>query len=461
MTLKNAALAYFKHAAGSLAAPTFTNTAGSRLRLQRLVNENLNTNQQRDESNEVRGDAQSSGSTITSVSASGSVSLQYSLDTYDDFLVALLYANDVNDAGTGREDGWLQGGFTAQADILATPGSVTFQFADGSLNGTFLRAPTAGERIYVRGFGNKNLDTIWQVASGATTSKIVLENDTGMADVATYAGLAANLTATAVTVLPVKGYTRNGTFERRLGLVRMYTDVDQAGTTGTSGLNATDWALFRGGVPNSLQLAVAPGQAGWTGTLSFLLSDEAIVQDATATSNLGGFRVTNWNQVQVVNTNPLVNPIQSVLMVKLRKVGAAVTAATRVDPLSYNINIANNASEIQATRNAGAVAINQGSFQISVGMSLLYIDPTYHRSMLQDEAYEVEIGVADANGLAQLWRFPAARLTSERPNPGKNQPIAQNLTFSVEAGGAPFAFTGFTNTTLRMVEVLSFYTRTL
>jgi biopolymer transport protein TolR len=30
------------------------------------------------------------------------------------------------------------------------------------------------ERIFVRGFGNKNLDTVWVVAAGATTSKIIV-----------------------------------------------------------------------------------------------------------------------------------------------------------------------------------------------------------------------------------------------------------------------------------------------
>lgn len=452
---KNPALAYYKEGANKT-APVFNNTT-SKLRLLRLVNEDLNTNFQRDESNEVRGDAQSSGSVIVSASGSGSLSLQYSLDTYDDFLIGLLYG--ANDAGTGRENGWLAGGFTALGDILASPASVTFQVADNSFNSAaaFARAPAAGERIYVRGFGNKNLDTIFVVAAGATTSKIVVENDTGDAGgVDSYAGVSADVVGAAVTILPVKGYARNGTFERNFGLVRMYSDTDLAGSVSTSGLNAVDWALFRGCIGSSIQLAVAPGQAGWTGTIAFLFSDETNLTDASSNSNVGGFDIDNWDEVQVINSNPLANAIQSVLMVRLRKDNGAITTATRTDPLSFNINISNNASEIQATRNRGAIAINQGTFAVSVAMSLLYIDAAFHNAMLADSFYEVEIAVADSDGRAQLWRFPKARLTSNRPNPGKNNPIAQNLSFTCEAGGNGFVGTAGQG---RMVELLSFYLR--
>jgi hypothetical protein len=456
VSTRNPILGYYKEGANK-AAPAFANTNGStKLRLLRLVSEDLNSNLRREESNEVRGDAQSSGSVIVGANGTGSIQLQYSLDTYDDLLVGLLYAADVGDAGTLREDGWQQGGFTPLADVMAAAASVTFQVADGSFNGTFARAPAAGERIYVTGFGNKNLDTIWVVAAGATTSKVIVENDTGMASVATYAGVAADVVAANVLIRPVKGYTRNGTLERKFGLVRMYTDTSLAGTNSTSGLNAVDWALFRGAVPTSIQLAVAPGQAGWTGTMSFLFSDESIVTDASSNANIGGFDVDNWDEVLPPNTNPLVNAIQSVVMVRLRKNSGAITTATRCDPLSFNFSVANNAQEIEATRNLGAIEINLGTFTVSVVLALLYIDGSYHRSMLQDDFFEIEIGVADSQGRCQLWRAPKGRMTSERPNPGKNQVVQQNLSFSCEAGGDGFVG-GAGNG--RMVEVLTFYQR--
>jgi len=459
---KNPGLGYVKETKGSYGNTTVPNSGNNNLRVLRLVSEDYNTAFQRDESNEVRNDAQSSGSVIVSANVGGSLQLQYSLDTYDDFLVGLLYADD--DSVVTREDGWTSAGFTPLADVTTADEAVTFEVSDSSLNhGTgWDRTPAEGEIIFATGFGNKNLDTVFRVGASPTSTKITLVNDTGEASVAAYAGLSSDLAGTAVRIYAVRGYTRNSTYERSFQIVRFYSDTSLAGTTSTTGLDSTDWALFRGMIPNSLQLAVAPGQAGWTGTMSFIGKDEQIIDDATSAA-VGGFDVQNWNEAVIANSNPLANAIQSVVMVRLLRNGLAETNAVRVDPLSFSMNVANNAQEVSATRNLGAIAINQQTFSASVQMSLLYIDSTYHAGMLADDFYEVEIAVADADGRCQLWRFPKARYVSERPNPGRNNPVAQNLTFTAEAGGAPYDASdgaGYgTAGTARMVEVLSFYQR--
>jgi hypothetical protein len=104
-----------------------------------------------------------------------------------------------------------------------------------------------------------------------------------------YAGIAADGSA-SVTVLPVKGYTRNATLERPFGFVRLYTDSELAGTASTTGLATVDWAVFRGCILTGIQLACAPGSAGWTGSFSALLADEVVVTDATSAANVGGSR---------------------------------------------------------------------------------------------------------------------------------------------------------------------------
>jgi hypothetical protein len=132
-------------------------------------------------------------------------------------------------------------------------------------------------------------------------------------------------------------------------------------------------------------------------------------------------------------------------MVRLKKVGQAITTATRVDPQSFNVNVTNGATDLQATRNRGAIAIIGPAVGATVTMALLYVDPTFHQAMLADDAYEIEVGVGASEGRAQLWRFPKNRFTSTRPNPGVNQAVLQNMTFESEPGGQPFAYTGFTN----------------
>jgi hypothetical protein len=218
-------------------------------------------------------------------------------------------------------------------------------------------------------------------------------------------------------------------------------------------LDGVDVAVFRGAFVTTMQLSVAPGQAGWTGSLSVLHAGEESATDIVAAPlALSGFQLTNWNLSSAINTNPLPDAILGVANVKLRKIGVA--DGTRIDPLSLNLSISNNSSEVSALRNAGALAVIQGSTSASVDMEVIYESSLLHDSMIADDAYEIEIGIVDSDGKAQLIRLPKCRLVSERPNPGKNSPIVQRLTFTAEPGGTDYA--GVAGA--KMVEILRFYT---
>ena len=471
MASKVLGLAYFKESYPGSGAygvvPAGIDAAGF-AQMMRLVDDSIDTDLSRQESNEIRSDAQSSGSIVTDAKAGGSFNLQWSLQTYDDLLPGLLYAAD--DAGTARNDGWRAGGFTpAAATPLASAGSLTWNFATNKFTATFTRAPLVGEKVFVTGFGNKNLDTIWEVASSPapSTTEFTPVNDTGATDVSTYAGVTANVTTTTGKVVDAQGYARNGTAERSYGLVKFFSDSSLAGTTSSSGLTTVDWSVFRGQIPATLQLAAAPGQAGFTGSMTFKGKDEVLISNATVATQ--GYVVSDWNRFLAPTTVALVNTLQNVVMVRLKKItGAAPVAAdyTRVDPLSLSLNLNNNGTEIGALRNLGAIAIQQGTFSATIALSLLYIDSRYHAAMLAGQAYEVELGLADSAGNCQLWRFPKCQLTSKRPNPGKNKPVETPLSFVAEAGGSGLeaAANSLTQSSLdtagKMVEVVRFYVLT-
>ncbi|HZN47003.1 MAG TPA: phage tail tube protein [Ramlibacter sp.] len=445
------------------------------IQLLRLVSDDLNTTLQREESNEIRADAQSSGSIITNASVGGSVQLQWSMKTYDDFIPGLLYST--SDAGTGRDNGWLAGGYVLPTALMATPQSVTFVFATNkfTFSPVLGRAPVAGEKILIRGFGNRNLDTVWEVsATTPGTAEFTPVNDTGAATVAAYAGVTADVTVTTGFAAQVVGYARNGTLERSFGLLKTFTDISAAGPAGTTPVLTAghDWAAFRGMIAQSLQISASPGQAGWTGSLTFLGKDEIILGPNVTVANQG-FAVDNWDCFTVPTTVPLVNTLQNVILVRVRESdstlsgsppgygGAASPLCRRHDPLSANINVSNNGTGVGALRNLGNILVQQGTFTASVTLSVIYDGPSYHTGMLVDKAYELEIGLMDASFNAQLWRFPRCRLLSERPNPGKNQVVQTTLTFSAEAGGD--GMTGTAQLTLetantgKMIEVLRFY----
>lgn len=465
----NLSLLYYREADCNYNAPDFDTTAPRDLRALRLVSEDLNSTQALDEASEVRGDAQSSGSVVTGINVAGSVQIQYSLDTFDDLIAGMLYAP--NGSGTNRELGWVVDGFAAVADILNGTEGFTVTLSANVLTcggGNWTTQPAAGDRIYLKGSGNRNLDTVFQVASSTATT-ITLLNDTGDTDVQTYAGDAGvAFAANQITISGFDGYTHNGTNEHRFGLVRIYSDasaIDSATAgagTGATDLTAVDWALFRGMIPTGFSFAAAPGTAGWTGAVPFIGKDEVCITDATtAGGNPGTFAVNDWDEIAKLGQDPLVDAINGPVMVRLKRI--ADGSYTRVDPLSFSVTMSNGATEIPATRNAGSVATTQGTFTASVNLQLLYINCDFHERMLNNEFFEVEVGIADGSK-AQIWRFGKCRYSSTRPNPGRNAAVVQTLEFAAEPSGERFINAGLGstagNTDGHTVQVMRSYTAT-
>ena len=450
VNFKNLGLAYFTEASYGV-APTMASTPTSgqtKLQFTRLVSEDFNTAFSREESNEVRGDAQTSGSVITSASGAGSISIQYSLDTYDELLPGLMFSEHVAQGDIqARDKGWLS--FSHTSGNLCT--AVTPSLAGNILTiGDDLTTDVSvGDYIYISESGSNNLDGVFKVAAIDTTT-ITLTNDTGEADVATYVGTTA--VDAGIEIRVMQDICENGTGEMTYGFVRAYSDASLAGQgSATTGLASCQWAIFRGAYVTGLQLSVAPGQAGWTGTFSTLFKDETTVTDATSAATGSGLQVQNWDQTAEPNTNALPDAITGVAQIKIS--GGGVTK--RFDALSMNVNMSNNSEEVSALRNRGALCINQGSFSASIEMELIYGDEgnALHAAMLNNDAFEIEFAIQDGEGRAQLWRFPKCRVTSERPNPGRNAPIVQSLSFQVEAGGTDYAG----STGAKMVECIRFY----
>lgn len=458
VTYKNPSLAFYIED-DDKGVPTFSNAAaGLKLQFLRLVSEDLNTQFSREESNEIRGDAQSSGSVITSASGAGSVSIQYSLDTYDEMLAGVLFSDYATSATrttgrTGRDWGW--------SDLTGGGAVTTSQSGDWSVSGDVLTL-TGGsvtlsddDIILIAGSGEQNLDGVWRVDGAVSASAtITLHNDTGEADIETYLDTASG--SATLTITKPEQLCRNGTNDVTFGFVRCYTDTSKAGTAAASSTELTDgsqdWAQFRGVYLTSLQLSVAPGQAGWTGTFSTLFSDELVVTTPSTTI------VDDWDKTAAANANPLPDAINGVAQITVRNKTSG--AVKRHDALSMNVNVSNNSEEVQALRNRGALCINQGTLSATLDMEIIYEGSVFHTAMLDDDLFEIEFVVKDSDGKAQLWRFPACRMTSERPNPGKNQPIVQTLSFTAEAGGTPFGSAYLVDadvSTTKMVEVARFY----
>ena len=458
---KNAGLGFYVESAiGS--CPTLS--ASNSLRFTRLVSEDLNSTFARDVSNEVRGDAQSGGSVITGVSGAGSISIQYSMETYDNLLAGLMFAYGTPD-GDEESSGWTAStGNFAATGVAVTKGSDSWTLSGSTLTIESADVIALGEGDLVGTYvqfsktGSAQMDGIWRV-DAQTATTLTLEspgNSGGSNTVESYIGSNTISSATA-TITPALGVSMNGTQDRSFGFVRFYSDTSLSGQGSAFGLNACDAAVFRGAFVTSMQLSVAPGQAGWTGSLSTLFAGEESVTNALSAAPRSGFAMGNWNLSTPPNDNPLPDAILGVANVNLRRTDAGATDGERIDPLSLNMTISNNASEVNALRNAGAIAITQGTFSASIEMEVIYEDGTLHEAMTDNGTYEIDVACSDADGKAQLFRFPACKLTSERPNPGQNAPIVQKLSFLAEPGGVDYKGAAGAKT----VEILRFYAGTL
>ena len=449
---KNAGLGYYVE--GTIGqCPTLSGS--NPLRFTRLVSEDLNATFSRDASNEVRGDAQSGGSVITGVSGAGSVSIQYSLDTYDNLIAGLMFAKGTVD-GSDQANGWkgAAGSFTTSAASV-TNTSTAWTLANniltldtGEAATLAVTVGTDSDYIQIEKSGNSQLDGIWRVISVATDA-LTLEAPNGTQTVAQYTGVSSM--PAAMKINPMKGVSVNGVQDRSFGFVRFYSETELAGTPSISGLSACDAAVFRGAFVTSMQLSVSPGQAGWTGSLSTLFAGEESTSNVTVALPKSGFSMGDWNVSIAPNSNPLPDAILGVANVKIRNVDSDVTQ--RIDPLSLNMTISNNASEVNALRNAGSIAIIQGTFTANIDMEVIYENSELHKGMSDNTTFEVEVGCTDADGKAQLIRFPACKMTSERPNPGQNAPIVQSMSFLAEPNGTDYAGEAGAKT----VEFLRFY----
>ena len=449
---KNLGLAYYTESAYGT-APAFSNgappaTGQTRLQFTRLVSEDFNTTFSREESNEVRGDAQTSGSVITGASGAGSISIQYSLDTYDELLPGLMFSEHAAEGDiNARNKGWLS--FSHTSGNLCTAVSPALSGNILTIGDDLTAQVSVGDYIYISESGANNLDGVWKVSAIDLTT-ITLTDNTGAADVEAYVG--TTTVAAGIEIRVMQDICENGTGEMTYGFVRAYSDSSLAGQgASASGLGSCQWAIFRGAYITSLQLSVAPGQAGWTGTFTTLFKDETTTTDAQVAATGSGLQVTNWDQTNAPNTNALPDAITGVAQITIS--GGGVTG--RFDALSMNVNMSNNSEEVSALRNRGALCINQGTFSATIDMELIYGEDgnALHSAMLNNDAFEIEFAIQDGEGRAQLWRFPKCRLTSERPNPGRNAPIVQTLNFQVEAGGTDYAGSAGA----KMVECIRFY----
>ena len=370
---------------GKLPAVTATPT------ILRKVSENLAVKKSYGSSNETRADGQTSDVVVTDAEGNGSLNIQFSYGTYDDWLAALVRSTWSSVANKIVADATKTLAFTSATRTIAVTGS-------------YNQAPSVGDFVLISGFGNDDLDRIHKCDTGTSGTSIILEDDgTDWAAIGDKAG------ATGRTIGRGEKL-ENGTTPSGFGCERWYTE------------RATDNVRFLGVMPLSLQLSGAPGQAGLSGSFGVSVRYE---QNQTSRYNSG--------TANAATTTRLFNSMANVVKVRT-KFGAT---NKQLDPLGLNLNLVNGTEGVSTMRKLGAQFLKNGSYEFTVGLEAVYDGPTYAAALLADTEGLLEIGMIDADRNGYLIRMPRIVLSEvTRPNSGRNTLVQSTVNASAISGAA-------------------------
>lgn len=370
---------------GKLPAATATPTK------LRKVNEDLRVAKSYGTSNETRADGQTSDLIATDANGTGTINIQLSYGTYDDWLAALL-----------------RGAWTTVANKIVADATKSLAFTASTrtitVTGSFNQAPSAGDYVLLSFFGNADLDRIHKVDTTPSGTTFTLEDDgtdwTAIGDISAATGRTIGRNEKLEVGVTPAGF----------GCERWYTE------------RATDNVRFLGVVPLSLQLSGAPGQAGLSGSIGTSVRYE---QNQTTRYNSG--------TANAATTTRLFNSLQNVAKVRT-KFGAT---NKQLDPLGLNLSIANGAEGISTMRKLGAQILKNGSFDISVGMEVVYDGPTYAAQHETDTEGLMEVALIDADRNGYLLRFPRIVLSEvTRPNSGRNSLVQSTVNATAISGAS-------------------------
>ena len=217
--------------------------ASPTLQTLRMTGESMTMETSVVDSAEIRSDRQKSDTIRTAISVTGDINYELSYGTYDDFLVAALFASAWSTAVSD---------VSADTGISVVASSNSFVGADGDFDGY-----SVGEWIEVSGCANAANNGIFKIASISSSNPGVSDNDT-LAIVQDV--LVDESAGEAVTIKQGSSIT-NGTTVHSFTIEREYTDV------------ASAFAYYTGMTINSWSLSIDQ-EAVISGSFSFMGAEE-------------------------------------------------------------------------------------------------------------------------------------------------------------------------------------------
>ena len=331
-------------------------------------------------SEEIRNDRQVADIIRTGLSASGDVSVEMSYGAHDDLFEAGLLSAD-----------WI-----AEVSIDAADTTISASTTDDSFNHAtgWANNATPAAWILVSGFTNPENNGYFKVASGSTSTKIIVED----------ANLVTEAAGNAITIRQ-GSYIQNGSEFRSFTVEKQWTDL------------TNKYQRLLGMVVDGFNMEIET-EAILKGGFTFL------GKSMTSESSASGTFVDNA-------ANEVMNSVDDVFAV------LEGDAASSLTILGASINIANNMRTRLAVGALGAIDIGKGTLNISGSLRTYLEDETEIDKYLNFTESSLTFILEDGTGKAYVIEIPGVKYTDGNVvAAGQNQDVEVELEYSAKINTA-------------------------
>jgi len=351
---------------------TFGVTPESNLQIIRVTGEDLGGDIDTAESAEITGDRQKSRVARTGVAASGSVNVELSYGTFDDWLAAALLAAEWSSETTVLSAG------TASAAESGNKFTHTVAWT---------ATPSAGQWIEVRGFTTAGNNGYFKVASASST-EIVVEGGT-LADEASVEGVTITQAAQIV----------NGTTKTSFAIEKLYSDL--AGTV---------ISMLHGMMIDTMDVSIS-ADAYINGTFNFIGKNES----SEESSEGSGYTAATTEDA----------------MAAVDDVVAIYENMSSVQLIELSFSLGNNLRPKNVIGTAGPIGINAGSITLTGTVQMYFESATVLNKFIDFTSSRLAVVTEDTDGNAVIFEFPEIKYTSgRRVAGGQNTDIIADLGFT-------------------------------
>lgn len=363
-------------------------TPATKMTELRFTGESLALTMSSTESQEINDARQVIDLVQTGSECGGSINIELSAGTYDDFLLALIGAADWTNVVN----------ISANNTISFTAGTGTSDLDEISGTGLF-GGVASGQWLLISGATNPINNGMKKVKT-ATASLLTLE---------TYGALADEVAGASISVKGkmLRNPSTGAAFTKKsFSIERNHSDVGK-------------FFIFKGMRPNTINLNFAT-QSIITGSIDFIGQSSEVASSTFVQSNAAG--------VNPATTTKVLNAITDVKNENII-IDGEVADDSYIQSLS--LSITNNLRGIKAIGYKGNAEIAEGRLGVTGNLSIFFNKTDFYNKYINSSEFSVSYSVVnEETGKGYAFTIPRAKISSDQPNAtGSGQDVVENMGF--------------------------------